>query len=434
MASNELIATGDWRGYPARFRNDQVIVSAQDNIADGDVENIIRGAIEHQTAAQIVYRPSGRKWALVSVPVGTDIPALAESIGRRSGILYAEPDFVIEAHAPPPNDPLLKSQIWAQIINAENAWRRTTGRKNVLLAVLDSGIPIQKGVLSHEDLSSPRFILHHGTISHDYVPPPMLLIPIPTAGPNLPDDQNGHGTYVTGVLAATENNNKGVAGLNWRSDVYVARVLGASAQGFVGLVKQAMEHLANYWPGNIVVNMSFGTKMIVEALSLKQMCHDTKDGRFILCCAPGFVQSSTGAWHVDWPARFATTYPHVISVGSSGGSLADKDDIREPFSIEEPADPAEITVVAPGVPVYSTELATLKYADSQGTSMACPVAAGVASLMWGVNHRLSPSQVRNMLRQSGTKLVRGTREYRRVNAPAAVWRARLSVWWPFPWP
>ena len=89
------------------------------------------------------------------------------------------------------------SEQWAfPKISAEPAWDRETGANNVLIAVLDTGISLQNGALTHPDLDdAARYLLGTDFVSDDAVP----------------EDGFGHGTHVAGTAGAESNNAQGVA-------------------------------------------------------------------------------------------------------------------------------------------------------------------------------------------------------------------------------
>ncbi|TET60987.1 hypothetical protein E3J48_06095, partial [Candidatus Aerophobetes bacterium] len=150
-----------------------------------------------------------------------------------SSVLYATPNYLFSAFGPirpqrSPNDPYFKDQ-WAlkntgqnggvsdADIHAPEAWYRSTGSREVVIAVIDTGIQID-----HPDLAS-NIWTNPGEI----------------AGNGIDDDNNGyiddthgwdfrnndssvydgidwHGTHVAGIVGAVGNNGQGIAGVNWQ--------------------------------------------------------------------------------------------------------------------------------------------------------------------------------------------------------------------------
>jgi len=226
-----------------------------------------------------------------------------------------------------------------------------------------------------------------------------------------PRDLSGHGTHVGGIAAAAGNNIQGVAGANWNSPVYVARVLDKTDVTTAGRVKLAVHDLLDYARGTIgqftipgapypffrigskrvVVNLSLGIK--AEADALRQMCQETADGNTVVCAAAGSRGESPV--DIDYPAAFAAEFSHVIAVGAT-----DKDDHIVSPMLENYA---AITIFAPGMYILSTvptDTSTptgTPYDVASGTSQACPMVAGAVSLMWSLNRLHSPAGIREQL-------------------------------------
>jgi Mg-chelatase subunit ChlD len=252
------------------------------------------------------------------------------------------------------------------------------------------------------------------------------------------------------------NDGKGVAGVNWDSDVYVARVLDAgkvlpTPVSTVSIVWTAMEDLVDYATVHkyerVVVNMSFGSKdpssvqpdmkAAVELLieSLRDMCvnaasfplPDGATGRCVICCAAEFYGSAPHAY-ASYPARFAAEadFPHVISVGSTDAA----DAVALPASAStEPANEREVTILAPGNASPCTTLLGSTYGVpyQQGASLASPMVAGAVSLMWSTNPTLTPAEIKECLWNTGHSITRGEREYRRLDAGNAVRSAKRTI-------
>jgi subtilisin family serine protease len=457
MPGSIPVINGTWRGREASFRADRIIISVGDNISEIAIEGTIDQAISliQQGATKLSFRP-GRRWATIGLSPGTNVIQAIGRIEAHPDLEYAEPDFILYGRTTPnDHDYATGVQKWPGLINLPHAWEFTQGSGRVLLAVLDSGIPIQGEKFDNVDLCDPahpkvrdedgRYIARHKdstnrVVNHDYVD-----------DDDMPDDGNGHGTWVTGILAAMSNNDKGIVGTNWNSRVYIARVLDDGKQfpmGSVSIVKEAMDDLILYAISkafdHIVVNMSFGSAdpsfMQPDARayaadvmdSLDEMCRDAEEftirgklkGRCILCCAPQFNGTGSTA-KADYPARYATKYDHVISVGST----YDDDTIALPGPTNEPADPKEVTILAPGNSAPQTTLLTSTSGapTSDGTSLASPMVAGVASLMWSRNLNLTPKQIKQCIWSTGHDIPGRSRPYRRVDAGRAVEASNGSI-------
>jgi len=156
------------------------------------------------------------------------------------GIEYAEPNYIYFA-ASVPNDPRYNDQ-WSlhdlgtsnKHINMEQAWDIETGSKDVIVAVLDSGVDY-----NHSDLDGNNGNMWNGTNCKDK---DNIVIDAgcPFHGWDFVNDDNdpmddrilkrGHGTRVAGIIGAEGNNGEGIAGINWEVSIMAVKVLNASGQ------------------------------------------------------------------------------------------------------------------------------------------------------------------------------------------------------------
>lgn len=178
---------------------------------------------------------------------GISAEALAEQLQAQPGVVFASPDRRKQIRAVP-NDPLFDSQwalrnIEAAAIAAVDAWPLTTGSSEVVIAILDTGVRFE-----HEDLVD-RLLPGYDFISDpraagdgtgrdadasdegDFLTAQDLQDAFFFGcgdGPqgNLPTTSSWHGTRVSGIVAATGNNSRGIAGVSWAARLLPVRALG----------------------------------------------------------------------------------------------------------------------------------------------------------------------------------------------------------------
>ena len=322
---------------------------------------------------------------LVDPAPGVSVGAAVADLQHMDGVLYAEPDRIVR-HTAMPNDPLLSYEWDMTAIRAPEAWDVTTGSAQVPVAVVDTGIdathpdlasnvwanPGESGggreTNGRDDDGNGRIDDVHGW---DFVDQDAQ-----------PQDGNGHGTHVSGTIAARGNDASGVAGLNWSSAIMPLRVLGDDGSGFVSDAITAYAYAARN--GARVVNASLGGP------SFSRAEHDA------LAAAPNtlfVVAAGNDGTDNDTTPEYPCDYDlaNVVCVAASG-----HDDALASFSNYGPA---TVDLAAPGVDIASTWPGG-RYALLDGTSMATPHVAGAAALLLAHDGTLTVAGLRAALLSS----------------------------------
>src|SRR4051812_23719616 len=184
--------------------------------------------------------------AVVRVPAGDSAAAVARA-GRDPRVAWAEPDTRLHSDVEP-NDPCYQRSATCpgtgqveqenfKVIHAPNAWSVTRGDPNLVVAVLDTRVDTSHIDLQGKVSIGPAFV----------TPDPSA--PCPSSTP-FPD----HGTHVTGTIAATTDNNLGVAGLGWNVKVLNIRILDDCGGGLASDIAQGIR--AAVAAGARVINLS----------------------------------------------------------------------------------------------------------------------------------------------------------------------------------
>lgn len=220
-------------------------------------------------------------------------------------------------------------------IDAELVWPGGNTGDGVKVGIIDTGIDIK-----HPDLIDN---IKGGVSTVGY-----------TASFN---DDNGHGTHVSGIVAAVDNT-IGVVGVAPKVWLYGIKVLDRTGSGYLSDVIEGIQWaIAN---GMQVVNMSLGTSSDIQ--SFHDAVASAKNAGIVVVVAAG---NSGGA--VNFPA----VYTEAIAV-----SATDQNNVIASWSSRGP----EVDLAAPGVSIYSTYKGSA-YKTLSGTSMAAPHVAGSAALV-----------------------------------------------------
>ncbi len=176
-----------------------------------------------------------------------------------------------------------------------------------------------------------------------------------------PNDENGHGTHVAGIIAAKDND-LGVVGVAPNATVVALRVLDKYGRGRMSRVLMAVEHVMAYGEARDVVNISLsGGRSIIMDNAVQQA---GQQGIQIVMSAGNYAMDA------DYfsPPRASGVNVYTISA-------IDRDDNLAIFSNYG----TSVDFAAPGVSVQST-YKDGGYATLSGTSMAAPHMAGMLAL------------------------------------------------------
>jgi subtilisin family serine protease len=260
-----------------------------------------------------------------------------------------------------PDDPLLDRQSYLTLIGADRAWALAPGMASDLtIAVVDTGVD-----LDHPDLKDN------------------LVSGINLIAPGKPpEDDNGHGTRVAGVLAAAGNNGVGTAGVLWKAKIMPVKALDESGFGDEKMLGEA-----------IVKAVDAGAKIVVLSVGLyryspymQEVVQYAEKNDVLLVAASG----NDGLQHGSKAAvKYPAAYPTVLAVS---GAAADG-------SPERRANAGPEIDIAAAWEVYTTALGG-GYRKEEGTSMAAPQAAAAAALVWSREPDLKAWQVRERLMQT----------------------------------
>jgi subtilisin family serine protease len=344
-------------------------------LAGGGVEfQVIRGL---GLVGQVLVRSSGAEFDVVRQWLDTNV-----------NVDFFEQDAISWVETVP-NDSQY-GQLWGMTaIDAPNAWNLGTGSRGVVVAVIDTGVDYNHVDLSANIWTNPGEIAGNGidddrngfiddVHGYDFA-----------NNDGNPMDDNGHGTHVSGTIAAVGNNASGVAGVNWSSSVMALKFLDANGSGSLSDAVRAINYATmmrtRYGVNVRVTSNSWGGGGYYSSLYTAIQNSNRADILFV--AAAGNEGKNTDA-APSYPACYNCT--NVISVAAvdSSNRLASFSN----YGV------VSVDLAAPGVSIYSTVPGN-RYAYYSGTSMATPHVAGVAALAFAAAPSATMTQVRNAILQ-----------------------------------
>lgn len=330
------------------------------------VENDVQSAVEERF--EVPHRNDVLAYFTVELPDDASDrarEAVKRAIERRPGVEYVEENVTYETQLAP-NDPNFGSQYAPQLVNAPTAWETTTGSEDVTVAVVDTGSQYDHPDLQAQYGSDVGIDVADG--DDDPYPETSWF-----------SGTQSHGTHVSGCASASTNNETGVAGIS-DSRLLSVRALDESGGGSTSDIADGIQWAADQ--GADIVNLSLGG---VSSSTLENAVYYADQQGTTVIAAAGNDGGS-----VAYPAA----YDVCVAV-----SAIDPDENIAEFSNRGP----NVDVAAPGVNVLST-VPTDSYSELSGTSMASPVAAGVAALGLAVDSSLSPAELRQRLRDTAADI------------------------------
>ena len=221
------------------------------------------------------------------------------------------------------------------------------------------------------------------------------------------NDDHGHGSHVSGTIAAKDNG-IGVVGVAPGARLWAVKVLTAAGSGTTSMVVCGIDWVAANAGTIEVANMSLGGSGSDDGNCGKS--NNDPEHKAICNAVSRGVTFAVAAGNDSQDAKKSVpaAYDEVITVsaladfnGLPGGGAAstcrsDVDDTFADFSNFG----ADVDLIAPGVCIYSTSMLG-GYATLSGTSMASPHVAGAAALYKATHPTATPAQVKSALIAAG---------------------------------
>jgi hypothetical protein len=287
-------------------------------------------------------------------------------------------------------EPLAAKQWYLTVDHAWDFWATQPKLAPIRVAVIDSGIDGDHPEFAGRIVAAKSFV-----------------------GGSPLTDQQGHGTFVAGEIAANPFNGVGIAGMAFNAQLMVAKVVtpdgSVSLQGEVAAIHWATDN------GARVINLSLGgvrdpfDRQLDSYSPLEQAAVDYAYSKGVVVVAA--VGNGPQSPRTPWPfALYPAALPHVLGVSA----------IRQDGSVPAYSnrDAVYNDIAAPGDAIFSTiprafvdrgcvggpysDCGPLEFRDAIGTSFAAPQVAAAAALLLGQVPTLRPDQVMWLLERSAT--------------------------------
>lgn len=358
----------------------EILVKFRDVVTNKQIDSI-----NSTYGTSVIYTSPYAGFKRIKIPFNRTVPEMVELYGKDPLVEYAEPNYIAYAYWTP-NDTHYSYQWHFPQINMPSAWDiQGGGDPGIIVTVLDTGVAYEDygSYQRAPDLVGTNFVPGYDFVNND----------------SHPNDDNGHGTHVTGTIAQTTNNSLGVAGIAFDCSIMPVKVLGADGSGTYQQIADGVYYATDN--GAMVINCSLGGSS--SSSTMYNAVLYAYDNGVVFIAATGNDNSIIG-----YPAR----YDECIAVGA-----VDINKARAYYSNYGTG----MELMAPGGDT-SVDLNGDGYADGvlqqtfsggdptnfaywfwQGTSMATPHVAGLIALMLSRGAR-GVESIRNTLHSTAEDL------------------------------
>jgi subtilisin family serine protease len=428
----------------AKYRPDRIIIKPKSAIDSAELARF-HAAQQVQVLHKFVQM---QNLQVLRLPAGAKALEMVSTYQRSGLVEYAEPDYAVQPLLAPNDFRYWDGSLWGLTnygqlggtpgadIKAPAAWDIQYTASNIIVGVIDTGVR-----LSHEDLSNnlwinpgesgfdqfglPRCCNGRDDDGDGYIDDVHGIDAI--LGTGLPNDDDGHGTHVSGIIGAVGNNSVGVVGVAWRVQLMECRFIDTylypTAPGYISDAIACIDYAIS--KGANIINASWGGYNF-NSQALYDAINSARGAGMIFVAACG-NDGNNNDTNPLYPASY--NLDNIISVAATTRTDA--------LASWSNFGATTVHLGAPGLDIFSCwNTMDNSYQYYSGTSMAAAYVSGACALVWshfpGENYRQIITRVlaaADPLPSLAGKCVTGGRLnlQKALSATISPQRPRLSV-------
>jgi subtilisin family serine protease len=349
------------------------------------------------------------QWRLVKIPANTDLQKVKAKLAQDPRVEAVELNYKVSLDPfsnsfnfnqslndislqSTPNDPQF-NLLWAlnntgqtggtpdADIDAPEAWNIQQGSKNVVVAVVDTGVDY-----NHQDLAA-NIWTNTGEIGNDGIDNDGNGYIDDVRGydfinnDNDPMDDYSHGSHVAGTIGAVGNNNIGVVGVSPKVSIMPLKIFTAYGSTDISTIVKGINYATK--KGAKVINASYGGYGFSQAQKDAIAFANTMGVSFVAAAGNNSNNNDTSPFY---PSSY--DLPNIIAVAAT----TDRDQLASFSNYGK----TSVDLGAPGDSILSTIPGNL-YSLNSGTSMAAPHVSGAAALLLAQDPSRTPAQLKDIL-------------------------------------
>lgn len=336
--------------------------------------------LNNELGAYVKSTIPGQNIVVVKRPTFELQSSAIDQLKNNPNVEVVEPNYIYRINKTP-NDPML-DQLWGMKnigqkdasnnagvagvdIGAEQAWDIQTGSKDVVVAVIDTGIDYDNPDLKENVWTNEAELNGKAGVDDDkngYVDDIHGYNFVNNTGD--PKDDHGHGSHCSGTIGAKGDDGKGIVGVNWNVRIMGVKFLDANGSGSLEGAIKAIDYATKM--GAKIQSNSWGGGGFSQ--TLKDAIDRANQAGALFVAAAGNESNNNDA-NPTYPASYDSANIVAVAAVDNRGQIASFSNYGR----------NKVHVGAPGVKIVSTT--TNGYEAWSGTSMATPHVSGIAALL-----------------------------------------------------